>query len=44
MFFLLFGSSAAGKTVALNAPRSRVSGLEVHDFDEIGVPPGADTA
>jgi hypothetical protein len=44
VFFLLFGSSAAGKTWALDELRGRVEGLVVHDFDEIGVPPGADTA
>jgi hypothetical protein len=44
MLFLLFGSSAAGKTFALNALRDRVEDLAIHDFDEIGVPPGADTA
>ena len=44
MLFLLFGSSAAGKTVALDVLRGRVTNLAVHDFDEIGVPPGADTA
>jgi hypothetical protein len=44
MLFLLFGSSAAGKTFALDALRSRVADLAIHEFDEIGVPPGADTA
>jgi hypothetical protein len=44
MLFLLFGSSAAGKTFALEALRDRVEHLAIHDFDEIGVPPGADTA
>ena len=44
MLFLLFGSSAAGKTFALNALRDRVEDLAIHDFDEIGIPPGADTA
>jgi hypothetical protein len=44
MLFLLFGSSAAGKTVALNALRMRLPDMAIHDFDEIGVPPGADTA
>lgn len=42
MLFLLFGSSGAGKTTALRALRDRVAGLAVHDFDEVGVPPGAD--
>jgi hypothetical protein len=44
VLFLLFGSSAAGKTVALEELRGRIANLAIHDFDEIGVPPGADTA
>jgi hypothetical protein len=44
VIFLLFGSSAAGKTSVLDDVRGRVAGLAVHDFDEIGVPPGADPA
>jgi hypothetical protein len=44
MLFLLFGSSAAGKTVALDAIHGRVESLAIHDFDEVGVPAGADTA
>ena len=44
MLFLLFGSSAAGKTVVLSELRGRVADLAIHDFDEIGVPSGADTA
>jgi hypothetical protein len=44
VLFLLFGSSAAGKTSALDALRGRVASLAVHDFDEIGVPSNADTA
>ena len=44
MLFLLFGSSAAGKTFAIDELRGRVAHLAVHDFDEIGVPPGPDTA
>lgn len=44
MLFLLFGSSGAGKTFALTALRGRVAGVAIHDFDEIGVPPDADTA
>jgi len=43
VLFLLFGSSAAGKTFALNVLRDRVPDLAIHDFDEIGVPSGADT-
>jgi hypothetical protein len=42
--FLLFGSSAAGKTSTLEALRPRFPELAMHDFDEIGVPPDADTA
>lgn len=44
MLFLLFGSSAAGKTFVLDALRGRVAELVIHDFDEIGVPRGADIA
>lgn len=44
MLFLLFGSSCSGKTLVLEALRGRVDGLAIHDFDEIGVPPGADLA
>ena len=44
MFFLLFGSSASGKTVVLDAIRGRIDRLAVHDFDEVGVPSGADLA
>jgi hypothetical protein len=44
MLFLLFGSSAAGKTFAVNALCHHVDDLAIHDFDEIGVPPGANTA
>src|SRR5438477_361667 len=44
MLFLVFGSSAAGKTAALSALRGRVADLAIHDFDEIGVPVDADRA
>jgi hypothetical protein len=45
VLFLLFGSSAAGKSYALNELRMRgIADLAIHDFDEIGVPVGADTA
>jgi hypothetical protein len=44
VLFLLFGSGAAGKTIVLNELRGRVADLALHDFDEIGVPPGADAA
>jgi hypothetical protein len=44
VLFLLFGSSAAGKTFVLNELRGRMANLAIHDFDEIGVPRGADTA
>lgn len=43
MLFVVFGSSGAGKSSALNALRDRVSDLALHDFDEIGVPQGAET-
>lgn len=42
MFFLLSGSSCSGKTLALEELHGRVDGLAIHDFDEIGVPAGAD--
>ena len=42
MLFLLFGSSAAGKTFVLSALRERLPALAIHDFDELGVPPSAD--
>jgi hypothetical protein len=41
VFFLLFG---AGKTAALDALAGHIPGLATHDFDEIGVPKGADAA
>jgi hypothetical protein len=44
VFFLVFGASAAGKTFALGELCERVTDLAMHDFDEIGVPPDADTA
>jgi hypothetical protein len=44
VLFLLFGSSAAGKTFVLGVLGERVPDLALHDFDEIGVPPGADAA
>jgi hypothetical protein len=45
MLFLVFGCSGAGKTAALDGlRRERIPRLAVHDFDEIGVPAGADTA
>jgi hypothetical protein len=44
LLFLLFGSSGAGKTVALAELTGRIANLAIHDFDEIGVPAGADTA
>ncbi|MDX6516877.1 MAG: hypothetical protein QOH73_2543 [Gaiellaceae bacterium] len=42
MLFLLFGSSAAGKSYVLARLGGRVRALAIHDFDEIGVPAGAD--
>jgi hypothetical protein len=44
VLFLLFGSGASGKTVAIEALRGRVAHLAVHDFDELGVPSDADAA
>lgn len=44
MFFLLFGSSCSGKTLAVDALRGRLDALAIYDFDEIGVPAGADLA
>jgi hypothetical protein len=40
----LFGSSASGKTVALKGVHEQMPDLAAHDFDEIGVPPDADTS
>jgi hypothetical protein len=44
VLFLLFGSSGAGKTTALRALAGRADRLALHDFDEVGVPQGADVA
>jgi hypothetical protein len=45
VLFLLFGSSASGKSVALTElRRRRVARLAIHDFDEIGVPVEPDRA
>lgn len=44
MLFLLFGSSASGKTTLVRDVLRLVDGVEGHDFDEIHPPPGADTA
>lgn len=44
MLFLVFGSSAAGKTTALDALRARLPDLAIHDFDELEPPPGATSA
>jgi hypothetical protein len=41
MLFLLFGSSASGKTSVLEPLRERLPGRAIHDFDEVGVPSGA---
>jgi hypothetical protein len=43
VLLLLFGSSASGKTFVLNELRDAVPDLAIHDFDEIGVPPRANT-
>ena len=42
MLFVLTGSSAAGKSAVLPELAARVENLELHDFDEVGVPQGAD--
>lgn len=44
VLFLLFGSSGAGKTFVLDVLRGRLPEVAIHDFDEGGVPTGADTA
>jgi hypothetical protein len=45
VLFLLFGSSGVGKTAVVGAVRARKpSRLAVHEFDELHVPVGADTA
>lgn len=44
MLFLLFGSSASGKTTAMRDVQPLVEGVKGHDFDELQPPPGADTA
>jgi hypothetical protein len=44
VLFLLFGSSASGKTTLVHDVLGLVNGVEGHDFDEIHPPPGADTA
>ncbi len=44
MLFLLFGSSGSGKTFVLDPLRERLPEVAIHDFDEAGVPPGADMA
>jgi hypothetical protein len=43
MFLTIAGSSCSGKTTAVRAC-AEIEGLVVHDFDEIGVPAGGDTA
>jgi hypothetical protein len=44
LLFLIFGSSCSGKTTLLSELRARRAELEIHDFDEVGVPADADTA
>ncbi len=42
MLFLVFGSSASGKSVAISELRNRcLPGLVIYDFDEVGVPADA---
>ncbi len=42
MLFKLTGSSCSGKTTLAYAVANRLRQLAVHDFDELGVPGGAD--
>jgi hypothetical protein len=42
MLFILTGSSGAGKTAVLGHLVGAVANLAVHDFDEVGIPNGAD--
>lgn len=42
MLFKLTGSSCSGKTTLANATAGRLRQIVVHDFDELGVPEGAD--
>lgn len=42
MLFILTGSSGAGKTAVLEHLFGTVENLAVHDFDEVGIPVGAD--
>ncbi|MDO0935159.1 hypothetical protein QQY66_27105 [Streptomyces sp. DG2A-72] len=42
MLFKLTGSSCSGKTTLAYAAASRLQQIVVHDFDELGVPEGAD--
>jgi hypothetical protein len=41
VFLTIAGSSCSGKTTAIRGC-TQIEGLVVHDFDEIGVPAGAD--
>lgn len=41
MFFLVTGASGSGKSACLPGIRELLPDLAVHDFDSIGVPPGA---
>ncbi|MEU1849719.1 hypothetical protein ABZ499_10695 [Streptomyces sp. NPDC019990] len=42
MLFKLTGSSCSGKTTLAYAAVGRLRQIVVHDFDELGVPEGAD--
>jgi hypothetical protein len=44
VLFLVFGSSASGKTTAVQDVLPLVRDVEGHDFDELDPPPGADIA
>ena len=42
LLLLVTGASCAGKTTAIESLRSRTLDIEVHDFDEVGLPSNAD--
>ncbi|HNM98281.1 MAG TPA: hypothetical protein PKK40_10080, partial [Marmoricola sp.] len=44
VLYVLTGSSCSGKSTLAFAMADRFDSLVVHDFDEVGVPEGADRA
>ncbi|MEM7246534.1 MAG: hypothetical protein AAF533_14375 [Acidobacteriota bacterium] len=42
MLFFVWGASGSGKTTAMRSLQERLPDLVAHDFDEVGVPAGAD--